>query len=65
MIRPGGCASEGYRDCVVLIDPKTKTIVGQCGVDDTSGTALGPLSTPGGVDLLAPDGSTPTHRRTG
>jgi len=65
MIRPGGCASDGDRDCVVSIDPKTKTIVGRCGVDDMSGTAAGPPNTPGGFDLPAPDGTTPIQPWTG
>ena len=65
MIRPGGCASDGDRDCVVSIDPKTKTIVWQCGVDGVYGTAPGLLNTPDGFDLLVPDGATPAQPWTG
>jgi outer membrane protein assembly factor BamB len=59
------CANDDYRDRVVCIDPETKQIVWQYGVDDTPGTAPGLLNTPDGFDLLAPDGSTPTHPQTG
>ncbi len=66
-VLPGGliCVNDDYRHRVVLIDPKTKTIVWQYGVDDVSGTAPGLLNTPDGFDLLAPDGTTPTHPWTG
>jgi outer membrane protein assembly factor BamB len=66
-VLPSGviCVNDDYRHRVVMIDPKTKTIVWQYGVDDVSGTAPGLLNTPDGFDLLAPDGSTPTHPWTG
>ncbi|HEY5049687.1 MAG TPA: hypothetical protein VII50_02210, partial [Acidothermaceae bacterium] len=66
-VLPSGviCVNDDYRHRVVLIDPKTKTIVWQYGVDDVSGTAPGLLNTPDGFDLLAPDGTTPTHPWTG
>ncbi|HWD09259.1 MAG TPA: hypothetical protein VHA57_09205, partial [Actinomycetota bacterium] len=59
------CANDDYRARVVCIDPISKQIVWQYGVDDTPGTAPGFLNTPDGFDLLAPDGSTPTHPQTG
>jgi len=52
------CVNDDYRHRVVLIDPKTKTIVSQCGVDDEAGTAPGLLNTHDGLDLGAPDGTT-------
>jgi outer membrane protein assembly factor BamB len=66
-VLPSGliCVNDDYRHRVVLIDPKTKTIVWQYGIDDVSGTAPGLLNTPDGFDLLAPDGTTPTHPWTG
>jgi outer membrane protein assembly factor BamB len=66
-VLPSGviCVNDDYRHRVVLIDPLTKTIVWQYGVDDVSGTAPGLLNTPDGFDLLAPDGTTPTHPWTG
>jgi len=66
-VLPSGviCVNDDYRHRVVMIDPKTKAIVWQYGVDDVSGTAPGLLNTPDGFDLLAPDGTTPTHPWTG
>jgi hypothetical protein len=66
-VLPSGliCVNDDYRHRVVLIDPTTKTIVWQYGIDDVSGTSPGLLNTPDGFDLLAPDGSTPTHPWTG
>ena len=66
-VLPSGliCVNDDYRDRVVLIDPATKTIVWQYGLGDLSGTAPGLLNTPDGFDLLASDGSTPTHPYTG
>ena len=59
MLRSGLiCVNDDYRRRIVLIDPKTKTIVSQCGVDDEAGTAPGLLTTPDGLDLVAPDGTT-------
>ncbi len=58
-------ANDDYRNRVVVIDPRYDTIVWQYGLTDTSGTAPGLLSIPDGFDLLAPDGTTPTHPQTG
>jgi len=66
-VLPSGviCVNDDYRHRVVMIDPASKSIVWQYGVDDVAGTAPGLLNTPDGFDLLAPDGSTPTHPWTG
>lgn len=66
-VLPSGviCVNDDYRHRVVMIDPASKSIVWQYGLDDVSGTARGLLNTPDGFDLLAPDGSTPTHPWTG
>ena len=66
-VLPSGliCVNDDYRHRVVLIDPATKQIVWQYGLDDVAGTAPGLLNTPDGFDLLAPDGTTPTHPWTG
>ena len=66
-VLPSGliCVNDDYRNRVVMIDPATKTIVWQYGIDDVSGTAPGLLNTPDGFDLLAPDRTTPTHPWTG
>ena len=66
-VLPSGviCVNDDYRHRVVMIDPATKAIVWQYGVDDISGVAPGLLDTPDGFDLLAPDGTTPTHPWTG
>jgi hypothetical protein len=58
-------ANDDYRDRVVVINPQTKRIVWQYGRTDTPGTAPNRLHTPDGFDLLAPDGTTPTHPYTG
>ncbi len=57
--------NDDYRDRVVLIDPKTKRIVWQYGRTDQPGTGPDQLNTPDGLDLLSPDGTTPTHPFTG
>ncbi|HLW17375.1 MAG TPA: hypothetical protein VKV69_08475 [Actinomycetota bacterium] len=64
---PGGfiCVNDDYRDRVVIIDPRTNKIVWQYGHTDRAGRAPGYLSIPDGFDLLALDGSTPTHPYTG
>lgn len=64
---PGGfiAVNDDYRDRVVIIDPHTNQIVWQYGQTDTPGTTPGLLNTPDGFDLLAPDGTTPTHPTTG
>jgi hypothetical protein len=50
---------------MVAIDPTTKALVWQYGVTGHPGTAHGLLNTPDGFDILAPDGTTPTHPTTG
>ncbi len=57
--------NDDYRNRVVVIDPRYNTIVWQYGLTDVSGTTPGLLSIPDGFDLLAPDGTTPTHPQTG
>ena len=58
-------ANDDYRHRVVAIDPATQALVWQYGVTDTPGTAPGMLNIPDGFDILAADGSTPTHTATG
>ncbi len=57
--------NDDYRNRVVVIDPRYDTIVWQYGITDVAGTTPGLLSIPDGFDLLAADGSTPTHPQTG
>ncbi len=57
--------NDDYNDRMVAIDPPTKALVWQYGVTGHPGTAPGLLNTPDGFDLLARDGSTPTHPTTG
>ncbi len=57
--------NDDYRDRVVIIDPKTKKIVWQYGVTGKPGTGPDHLHIPDGFDLLAPNGTTPTHPFTG
>ena len=66
-VLPNGliCVNDDYRHRVVIIDPSTKAIVWQYGQTDVAGTGANLLNTPDGFDLLAPDGSTPTHPQTG
>lgn len=58
-------ANDDYNHRMVAIDPSTKALVWQYGVTGHAGTAHGLLNTPDGFDLLAPDGTTPTHPTTG
>jgi hypothetical protein len=58
-------ANDDYRDRVVIIDPKTKKIVWQYGTTGEPGTGPDHLRIPDGFDLLAPNGTTPTHPFTG
>ncbi|MGA8744971.1 MAG: hypothetical protein WB507_03805 [Solirubrobacterales bacterium] len=58
-------ANDDYRDRVVIIDPRTKKIVWQYGHNDTPGRGPDSLHIPDGFDLLAPNGTTPTHPFTG
>ena len=57
--------NDDYRDRVVIIDPKTKKIVWQYGITGEPGTGPNHLHIPDGFDLLAPNGTTPTHPFTG
>jgi N-acetylneuraminic acid mutarotase len=57
--------NDDYRHRVAFIDPETRTIVWQYGQTDRPGTGPDQLNTPDGFDLLLPDGSAPTHPRTG
>jgi len=58
-------ANDDYRNRMVAFDPKTGALVWQYGINDQAGTAAGMLNTPDGFDLLAPNGSSPTHPVTG
>ena len=58
-------ANDDYRNRMVAMDPKTGALVWQYGINDQAGTTTGMLNTPDGFDLLAPDGSFPTHPATG
>jgi N-acetylneuraminic acid mutarotase len=64
---PGGliAVNDDYRDRVVVIDPHSHKIVWQYGRTGVPGRGPGLLKTPDGFDLLAPDGTTPTHPFTG
>jgi hypothetical protein len=57
--------NDDYANRMVAIDPVTGALVWQYGITDAAGTGAGMLNTPDGFDLLAPDGSTPTHAATG
>jgi hypothetical protein len=57
--------NDDYRDRMVAFDPATGAVVWQYGVAGVPGTSPGYLNIPDGFDLLAPDGSTPTHPSTG
>jgi outer membrane protein assembly factor BamB len=57
--------NDDYNHRMVAIDPSTKALVWQYGITGHAGTAHGRLNTPDGFDLLAPDGTTPTHPTTG
>ncbi|MFP5389236.1 MAG: PQQ-binding-like beta-propeller repeat protein, partial [Thermoleophilia bacterium] len=64
---PGGliAANDDYRDRVVIIDPKTRKVVWQYGHTGKPGRRHDHLHIPDGFDLLAPNGTTPTHPYTG
>jgi hypothetical protein len=59
------CVNDDYRHRVVIIDPASSQIVWQYGQTDQAGTGPGQLKIPDGFDLLAPDGTSPTHPQTG
>ncbi len=52
--------NDDYNHRVVLVDPKTNRIVWQYGTG-TSGSSLGQLAYPDGIDLLLPGGVIPLH----
>jgi outer membrane protein assembly factor BamB len=58
-------ANDDYSDRMVAIDPATGALVWQYGSTGRAGTAAGLLNTPDGFDILAPNGSAPTHEATG
>ncbi len=58
-------ANDDYRHRMVIIDPRSKRIVWQYGKTDSPGRGPGRLRIPDGFDLLAPNGTTPTHPYTG
>jgi hypothetical protein len=47
--------NDDYDHRVVIINPRTKTIVWQYGVDHRAGSAPGYLDNPDGIDLVPPD----------
>jgi outer membrane protein assembly factor BamB len=57
--------NDDYRDRVVIIDPRRKRIVWQYGHTGQPGTGPDHLHIPDGFDLLAPNGTMPTHPYTG
>jgi outer membrane protein assembly factor BamB len=57
--------NDDYANRMLAIDPTTGALVWQYGITDAAGTAEGMLNTPDGFDVLAPDGTTPTHSATG
>ena len=57
--------NDDYNHRMAAIDPATGALVWQYGITGKPGTAPGELNTPDGLDLLQPDGSTPTHPTTG
>jgi hypothetical protein len=57
--------NDDYANRMLAIDPTTGALVWQYGITDAAGTSEGMLNTPDGFDVLAPDGSTPTHSATG
>ena len=65
-VLPGGliATNDDYRHRVVIIDPKSGSIVWQYGVTDQPGTGTDELNIPDGFDLLV-NGQTPTHPQTG
>jgi hypothetical protein len=56
--------NDDYRHRMLAIDPTTKALVWQYGVTDKPGTGPGMLAIPDGFDVLASDGTTPTHLAT-
>lgn len=58
-------ANDDYDDRMIAIDPATGALVWQYGVTGKAGATAGLLSSPDGFDVLASNGTTPTHRPTG
>ncbi len=58
-------ANDDHRDRMISIDPATGALVWQYGTTDTPGNGPGMLNKVDGFDILAPDGTTPTHPTTG
>lgn len=58
-------ANDDHNDRMMAIDPATGALVWQYGHDGKPGTAPGYLYKPDGFDILAPNGTTPTHTATG
>ncbi len=58
-------SNDDYNDRIIAVDPTTQALVWQYGTTGTAGTATGLLKTPDGFDILAPNGTTPTHPYTG
>ncbi len=57
--------NDDHRDRMVAIDPTTGALVWQYGVSDQPGSSYGMLNKVDGFDILAPNGTTPTHGATG
>jgi hypothetical protein len=57
--------NDDYNDRMAAIDPATGALVWQYGSTGEPGTQPGLLSIPDGFDLLAPNGSAPTHPASG
>ncbi len=65
-ILPSGVimVNDDYRNRMVAIDPATRALVWQYGINDRAGTGTGMLNIPDGFDILTPNGTTPTHLAT-
>jgi len=58
-------ANDDFNNRMVAFDPATRALVWQYGITGRHGTRPGKLHIPDGFDLLAPNGTTPTHKFTG
>lgn len=56
--------SDDYDHRVIVINPRTKAIVWQYGVDHVAGRAPGYLNNPDGLDAVPPDSLLTRHRNT-
>lgn len=63
---PGGdiLCNDDYNDRVIVVDPRTNTVVWQYGHTQIPGTQPGYLNIPDGVDLLPPNSLLGTHAST-